>query len=241
MVRFNDLGIPFPLFMGNVEDAAEYIGKGTCYSCHQEKEHCFKLGIGSTIVFECTHCGSENGLDAADRNDGICISCKNTIRFPEMPGRVPSICYECLRAGKGAFTKDTELGMISWEQTLNGITHGRPGLDRTDFELVPVGDDWIGAKLSADIMFELLRTPTFVTIQGEVWQFCCARPMVYIGTWSREDFSLHAEDGDGKSLFQLIIQDNVEGLWEDQLGDEIGIYVFEFSTCKSKRAIWDMA
>lgn len=238
---FNDLGIPFPLFEGPVEDAHEYQGECECSVCGTNHKHCFELSIGCALMVKCKKCGTENGLDADDREDGTCYSCGNSIPFPEIDSEEITICYDCLRTGKGAITKDTELGMISWEQTYSGITHGRPGMDRDDFEMIPTDSDWVGAKLDKSIMFELLRTPTYTTIQGEIWQFCCKQPMVFIGSWSREDFSTNSEDGNGEALFKSIIKNNVPGLWEDQLHDETGIYVFECKRCGAKRATWDLA
>jgi uncharacterized protein CbrC (UPF0167 family) len=239
---FLDLGIPFPLFEGKVAEASEYIGACTCSVCKTNQKHCFELGIGCALMIACEKCGTINGLDADDRDNGTCFSCSNQIPFPSLDDEEEiAICYTCLRSGKGSITKDTELGMISWEQTCTGVTHGIPGMDRDDFEMVPTDSDWVGAKLDKDIMHELLRTPTFNTIQGEVWQFCCGQPMVFIGSWSRKDFSEYAEDGDGESLFKSIIQDEVPGLWENQLHDETGIYVFECKQCGVKRATWDLA
>ena len=239
---FHNLGIPFPLFEGKVEEASEYIGARTCSVCRKDKKHCFELAIGCALMVKCDHCGAMNGLDASDRDDGTCFSCGSEIPFP-LPKDEEEIviCYDCLREGKGSITKDTELGMISWEQTYSSVTHGIPGLEHSDFEMVPTDSDWVGAKLDKEIMYELLRTPTFITIQGEVWQFCCRRPMVFIGSWSRHEFTEHAEDGDGKALFKSIVQGEVPGLWEDQLHDETGIYVFECKQCGAKRATWDLA
>lgn len=238
---FNDLRISFPLFEGKVKDASEYIGECKCSVCGKNQKHCFELGIGCALMIKCEKCSAENGLDADDREDGTCYSCGDPIPFPEDGDEEIAICYDCLRAGKGAITKDTELGMISWEQTYTGVTHGIPGMDRDDFEMVPTDSDWVGAKLDKDIMFELLRTPTYITIQGEKWQFCCKQPMVFVGSWSREDFSKYSEDGNSKAFFKSIIQDEVPGLWEDELHDETGIYVFECKHCGTKRAIWDLA
>ena len=104
----------------------------------------------------------------------------------------------CLSAmGKAAITKDTELGMISWEQAFEGITHGLPGLIRDDFEMVATDDDWVSARLPQGMMFELLRTPNYDTIQGECWQFCCQQPMVFVGEWNHAEFSRGSPDGDG--------------------------------------------
>ncbi len=237
---FDDLGIPFPLFKGKVDDAYEYIGESTCSVCNNEKSHCFVLGIGCALMIKCGECGMENGLDAHDRKDINCYSCNSKVSFPIFNCENISICYECLREGKGAITKGSELGMISWEQSYNGITHGIRGMNRSDFEMIPLDDGWFGAKLDKSVIFELLRTPTFLTIQGEDWQFCCKDPMYYIGTWSRNDFCKNASDGNGKKYFERIIQKNVNGLWEDTLHDRTGIYIFECQHCKSQRAVWDL-
>jgi hypothetical protein len=63
---------------------------------------------------------------------------------PDLPDQIVA-CYSCLRQGRAAITKDTELGMVSWEQAFEGVTHGIPGLAHPDFELVPKENDWVGA------------------------------------------------------------------------------------------------
>jgi uncharacterized protein CbrC (UPF0167 family) len=131
--------------------------------------------------------------------------------------------------------------MISWDQAFEGVTHGRPRLHRTDFEMVPKGHDWVGARLPQEMMFELLRTPTYSSIQGDCWQFCCRRPMIFQGEWSREEFARHAPNGDGRKLFEEIVQNNVPRLWENQMGDITGVYVFQCPTCNRQTAIWDVA
>lgn len=241
MSTFSELGISFPLFQADAAEATEYRGPGECCICQRLKKHTFELGIGCALAIKCERCGSENGLDADDRADGNCYSCSAGIRFPLNPEIETRICYGCLRSGSAFITQDTALGMISWEQARTGITHGLPGLRSADFELVPLQDDWIGAKVPVEWMLELLRTPTYLTIQGENWQFCCARPMVYLGAWSRDEFQRRAPDGDGAAYFRSIVQDDIQGLWEDQLHDETGVYVFICPECKRKTAHWDLA
>jgi uncharacterized protein CbrC (UPF0167 family) len=161
--------------------------------------------------------------------------------FPAIEDEEIRVCYSCLRSGQAGITKDTELGMVSWEQAFDGVTHGIPGLDRPDFEMVPKENDWVGARLPQEIMFELLRTPTYSTIQGDRWQFCCRRPMVFIGEWSREEFTRRAPDADGHRYFEEVVQNSVPGLWEDQLHDITGVYVFRCPSCESVTAHWDIA
>jgi uncharacterized protein CbrC (UPF0167 family) len=162
--------------------------------------------------------------------------------FPDLAdGGQLLICYACLRHGKAAMTKDTELGMISWEQALEGVTHGVPGLSRADFELVPREGGWIGARLPKETMLELLRMPTYISIQGDRWQFCCRRPMIFMGTWGNDDFARNAPDGDGRRLFDNIVRDPLPELWENTLHDTVGIYVFRCSSCQNLRSYWDIA
>ena len=237
---FADLGIPFPLFEAPTGDASEYVGLGTCSLCKKPNSHCFQLDIGCAVILPCPACGMENGLDADDREDAACRKCGATVSFPDLPDDVLT-CYACLRAGKAAITKDTELGMISWDQAFEGVTHGVPGLKRDDFEMVPGDSDWVGARLPPETMQELLRTPTYVSIQGEQWQFCCKSPMIFLGTWSRDDFDERAPDGDGEAYFNQVVQDVVPGLWEDELHDETGVYVFRCRKCGRVTAHWDLA
>ena len=237
---FVQLGIPFPLFEGSSDQTSDYCGLGTCSLCGTEEQHCFRLGIGCAVMCECPGCGTVNGLDASDCEDCPCRQCNTQVPFPDLGEGEIMVCYTCLRAGKAAMTKDTELGMISWEQAFEGVTHGIPGLSRSDFEMVPKEDDWVGARLPQEVMFELLHTPGYNSIQGERWQFCCRRPMVFIGEWTREEFSRRAPDGDGQRFFREIVQDIVPGLWEERLHDLTGVYVFRCPSCERLTAHWDI-
>src|SRR5260221_57276 len=119
MTTFAALGIPFPLFEGPAEEASEYAGAGHCFVCAREQPHCFELGTGTAVILPCPRCGTTNGLDADDRADGRCRSCRDIIRFPEVRGEKLVVCHACLRTGHAALTKDTPLGMISWEEALD--------------------------------------------------------------------------------------------------------------------------
>lgn len=238
---FAELNIPFPLFEGPSDQASEYCGVSTCSLCGNNQHHCFRIDIGCAVVLECPSCGIANSLDADDREDGSCRQCQAAVPFPFIDDEEIKACYSCLRSGRAAITKDTELGMISCEQAFEGVTHGAPGLDLPDFELVPKEDGWVGARLPQDVMFELLRTPSYCSIQGEQWQFCCHQPMVFIGEWTREEFDRRAPDGNGERYFNEVVQNTVPGLWEDQLHDITGVYVFRCSLCGRLTAYWDIA
>lgn len=238
---FQELGIPFSLFDAPVAQASGYVGLSRCSLCERTGQPCFHLWIGCAVMQSCSNCGTVNGLDAYDRVAVPCRVCENHVPFPSFTDDDIHICYDCLRLGRAAMTQDTELGMISWPQAFDGVTHGLPGLDRADLDLISLEGGWTGARLPQETMFELLRTPTYRTIQGERWLFCCRHPMIYIGEWTRADFANHAPDGDGKVFFEQIVEDIVPGLWEDKLHDETGIYVFRCADCGRHRAHWDLA
>jgi|SRR5262245_9940796 len=236
---FAELGIPFPLFAGRVH-GTEYVGHRSCSICSAQA-HCFQLGIGRPVIATCPKCGTQIALDSAGRKDGVCRSCKASVPFPIAPERRDlCACYVCVRAGRVAFTKDTELGMIAWENTLTGLTNGVPGLDHPGFEIVPTGeDDWFAARLPVEWMFELLRTPEYGTWQGECWLFCCQRPMVFVGEWSQDDYTRRAPDGDGQAFFVDVIEDAEPEMW-DGIGRSFGNYVFHCPECDRYRGHYDM-
>jgi uncharacterized protein CbrC (UPF0167 family) len=240
MATFADLGAPFPLFEAPVDDASEFVGRGICGLCAAQSEVCFELGIGSDVVVSCATCGTEVGLDAEDREDRTCTQCGESLAFPPVPERL-LCCFSCLRHGRAAITKDTELGMVTWEYASAGVTHGLPGLYRSDFEMVPTDSDWVGARVDRRLLLEMVRTPTYSTIQGERWKFCCQQPMVFLGSWSQDEFTAGAPDGDGKAFFTVILGEDVSGLWEDELHDITGVYVFKCRICSRLAGHWDVA
>ena len=240
MTTFPDLGVSFPLFEGPIEDAVEFAGPGTCSLCPRESSVRFELGIGSDVLVACPGCELLAALDADDADDGTCRRCGHPVPYPTT-GETTHCCFECLRAGRAAITKDSELGMFTWEEALSGVSHGIPGLSLPDFEMVTHDGGWTGARVAIPLIVELLRTPTYSTIQGERWLFCCKEPMVFLGRWSRQQFSQQAPDGDGKALLEVMLGRSVPGLWEDTLHDITGIYPFRCGTCSRKRAHWDIA
>ena len=242
MPTFENFGIPFPLFDADTERAAEYVGVRRCSLCGTGHVHCCELGIGADVIITCRSCGKETPLNADDKMGANCPSCSGPVPFPAVTGSGQLVaCYQCLRSGKAALTKDTVLGMVRWEDAQRGSTHGRPGLETTDFETIPKEDDWVAARVPQEHLMELVRTPTYHSIQGDQWQFCCRRPMTFIGEWDRDDFDRNAPDGNGEAYFREVVQDVVDGLWEGELHDETGVYVFRCRQCGRLTAHWDIA
>ena len=232
---FRDLGIPFPLFDAPVSEAAEYMGIGRCSLCQKDGVHCFELEDDEIIV-PCPYCGSEVAPNEDYPIRRACHNCGNRVDIVELDEEAPLACYGCLRAGRVALTKGTEFGMIRHEDAMRGITHGRPSINRSDFDLVPGSNGWVGVKLPRATMLELLRMPTYLTFQCDNWLFCCKEPMIYVGPWSREKFSEIAANGDGREFFHQVVRDTVDGLWDEF---NAGVYVFRCSTCGKHSAHWD--
>ena len=162
---FDQLGIPFPLFEAPVEEAQEYCGPAKCAVCQCESLHCFQLGIGCNLMVPCPECGTVTGLDADDsplgrlrqRTATACCSCNKTIPFPipetfnsgnpNLRPEAITLCYNCLRQGKGVMTMDTEFGMVSWEEASARIVPIHPDSDFADtsYEVVSLepGPDYL--------------------------------------------------------------------------------------------------
>jgi len=125
MTTFADLGIPFPLFAAPTQEASEYVGLAACVLCGQPRQHCVILRIGCAVLLPCPACTTLNGLDTSDRQATPCRACHREVHFPDgLKDKTNNVCYACLRAGKGVITKDTEFGMVSWEQAFAGVTQG---------------------------------------------------------------------------------------------------------------------
>ncbi len=253
MKTFDDLGIPFPLFQGPTDEASEYVGIGRCSLCASADRHCFALWIGGRLIISCPICNTEIGLDTADRANGKCRSCSSIVVFPSIPvvefpsgnGTVEKIqiCYSCLRGGKGAITQDTEFGMVTWEFAMQGITHGVPGLRTAEFEKVPIApeDDWYGIRVPREHLFELIRTPGYITWQGTRWLFCCKLPMTYIGAWQSLKTLPIAGAIFNQLLDSLLKNEKDKDMAIECLSNGTGcIYTFRCRTCNKLRANWDI-
>lgn len=241
---FDDLGATFPLFAAAVEEAAEYVGLGTCSLTGEADVPCFRLGMGCALMLECPECHAINGLDCDEREDEVCHECADLVRFPgDMPEEI-IVCYRALRDFRAAISKDTEYGMITWEQVQTGLTHGVPGgsgLRHSErVPLVEIGEDWVGARLDPRVMRELLTTPTYISWQGERWLFDGGTPGVYQGCWTQADFKQHAGTQEPQSFFEQVIESKERWMWKALEGGRISVYVFRMPSSGNLRAHWDM-
>ena len=59
MACFADVGLPYPLFEAEVQEASGYRGFDTCLLCQREHVHCFKP---DAVLMVCSSCAIENEL-----------------------------------------------------------------------------------------------------------------------------------------------------------------------------------
>lgn len=248
MVTFSELGIPLPLFEAPAEEAYGYVGPGVCQLCDAASPHTFSIHQPG-LLFPCPHCGQENCRNAHVDKNLPCRSCGVNFIFPRTFKDRVSFCYSCLRSGRAPQGKDTEFGSVGWEYALQGITHGIPGLETDEFEMVITdphpdpSDEWRGIRAPREDLFELLRTPDFLSWQDTVWLFCCRRPMTYLGIWVNVANTPHAEHlGDAylNEVFESagwgpLVEQHREGL----LVQDPEVYTYHCKVCGRYRGTCD--
>lgn len=204
---------PFPLFAAPLSEAAGHTGTGPCVVCGAVAEVRFRLGGGGRLVPQ---------------------------EVPAHPD--DAVCVACLRAGHVAFTRDTEYGLVRWEDAVAGRTHGVPDLRHADgFSMSePDGDGRVQVEIPPMVLLELVRTPVYSTWQDEHWLFCCGSAMVYIGRWARDDVVRHLP-GDPQAAFLAIFDDAEPWMWArlDELS--IDFHAFRCRSCDRVRGHTDMS
>jgi hypothetical protein len=238
----------FPLFAAPIAAASGYIPDGTCSLCGSSGSDRLKLGVGADVVHTCGSCKHQFAVPA-DEHEGAIAKCPGCAAdAPIRPlGDQPATCVPCLRNGRVAFIKDTEYGMVRWEDAIRGVTHGVPGLRGAGpgFTLTdPNSDGWVGVVIPTPVLLELTRTPTYVTWQGDQWLFCCATAMVYIGEWTRADFIARAP-ADPQASFLEVVKGAVPWMWDHvperlQPNWEWSFYIFTCQSCGRFRGHYDM-
>jgi len=255
---FSDLGFGFPLFAADAAEAAGWQPTGICELCSEERPG-FQIGIGDYIEIRCHSCGASTPVPADGRFEA-CVRCRTDLRL----GRELEDghgCWTCLRDGRWSSTKDTEAGMVTPVHAELGTTHGLPfppgrlaqtawvdaSSDHPTLAGWPVtepnADGWRAAVIPAEVLRELVRSPNYVTWQGEHWLFHCRRPMRYLGLWGKRDFNAAAPDGDGRALAVSSAHLHEEA-WQDlseQAGESAVLtYMFECCECHAHRGHWDI-
>jgi hypothetical protein len=249
--RFTDLATPFALFEGPVAHAAAVLGEERCTLCGR-RGLCLELSIGHDLIRPCSVCGSPTDFAAA-ADAQQCLSCATESALPaSVEGE--AACLVCLREGRFAITKDSDLGMVRWRDAIAGLTHGRPfarsadGLPIASYLGFPAdppnAEGWQSIRVPSDVLLPLVLTPDFESIQGSVWEFHCGRPMAFIGRWGRSDFVDHAPDGDGASFARAVADmdsaafDGLGGSGDDE-DAPVWAYAFRCTACGVVAANWD--
>jgi len=197
METFLDLKVPFPLYGASVSTCGDYARAQNCCVTKQNSPHCFRLGVGSWIVTSCEKCGFHLCLSSSGGRvfSGNCGQCGAFAAEESHADGDAYISYEALRSGLGGYTKDTPYGMISWQQLQSGWTQGIPGGTFSNMETRVTESGWTQVKLPLGVLREITRTPDFNCNQGAIWQFCGAKPLVYVGEWRWRDFEKNAPRG----------------------------------------------
>jgi len=258
MATFSSLGIEFPLFAADVGEAAGWEPAGVCEICSEERAG-FQIGIGDYVEGECATCGAMTPLPADNRPES-CVGCATEAVLGRNVEETHG-CWTCLRDGRWSSTKDTEAGMVTPVHAALGYTHGLPfppgvlastawGAGTTGDPMLagwpvsePNEDGWRAALIPAEVLRDLVRTPNYITWQGEQWLFHCRRPMSYIGLWGKRDFVSHAVGGDGRAYANASagIHDDVWEHLSDRRGESaILVYMFECRACGHHRGHFDM-
>ncbi|NUR70842.1 MAG: hypothetical protein HOU81_08470 [Hamadaea sp.] len=239
--------ITFALYTADLSTAAGFAGAGSCAVCAQQAAKCFRLEVGTAVIHTCNGCGSPTAIssDAHSLAEASCPRCSRTLAAHPL-SEDQLVCTSCLSAGRAAFTKDTEFGMVRWEDAVAGRTHGVPGLSSAGgLATVPAEDGWTSVLVDPEVLLELVRTPTYITWQGEQWLFCCQRPMTFIGEWSQQELAQHS-DGDLASTFLVVFDDAQPWVLEympasPTVNTDWGFYAFRCRHCDRVRGHFDMS
>lgn len=229
------------MFGADVGEAAGWEESGRCGVCFEERAG-FRIGIGDYIEMRCGGCGGLTPVPADDRVDE-CALCNGPVVLGDNLFESHG-CWSCLRAGRWASTMDTEAGMVTPVHALRGRTHGLPGpATLAGWPATEANaDGWRSAIVPTPVLLELVRTPNYVTWQGEQWLFHCRGPMRYLGLWGRSDFTAAAPDGDG-ATFALSTADLPKDMWpylsEPPDVGSVLTYMFQCPTCGAHRGHWD--
>jgi uncharacterized protein len=236
----SDAGIAFPLYLAPLDEHRRH-----CVTCRTVRTYCFHV---SHLIRICRHCPEAIGfgIDQA----GIPVRCRRCGAENEWPSEWPHdqirVCYECLRSGRASVSHSTELGLVDFPTSQDGMARGG------DFETAAMhrlktsvlkrfddGSELIGTHVPHEVLQELLRTPRHPALQNEYWPFHCGDFMAFLGNWEQDDFERQAP-GCGREWFAEHMQsEDWEDMWE-WLPSGIGwSYVYQCRSCGKHRVFVD--
>jgi uncharacterized protein CbrC (UPF0167 family) len=212
--------------------------------CRQHVEDRLELGIGDDLIYNCVAGGHAFAVPADEERDALaCPQCASPADPPPHDPE-PAVCVPCLHAGRAALTKDTEYGMVRWEDAVRGRTHGVPVVPRADRGLPltePDEEGWVSVLVPSSVLLELIRTPTYPTWQGARWLFCCSSAMTYIGEWTRVDLERRAMERPEDAFAEIFDTDPdlLSHLRADPAHHGLHGYVFRCRSCGRLRGHLD--
>lgn len=256
MPTFAELSIEIPLFAADAAEASGWAPTGTCSVCDGDRPG-FEIGVGCYLETTCRSCGATTPAPADGRVEP-CIECgQATTLEPSLEGLHG--CWRCLRDGKWTTTMDTEAGMVTPPDAAVGRTHGLPGpvaghpawdVSEPGQPLLagwptsePNADGWRRAVIPRPILWELVRTPNYVSWQGEQWLFHCQQAMTFLGPWGKADFESTAT-GLRPSEWAVRASGLPPEMWTllpDRGGEgSVVVYMFRCGECDTYRGHFDM-
>lgn len=183
----------FPLYQ-----APARVFTGRCVICKREKPFCLSV---DSLIAPCPSCGNPRAWPVDDAKEVTrCQSCERQAQWPsDWPWEREEIrvCAECLRAGHGAISHGTDLGIVHPSVSLKGMLRSSKynlpaakaaGLETSVLMTYGDGSQSIGVHLPQAMLDDLMRTPRHPTLQNEHWTFHCGGWMVYVGKWEIQDF-----------------------------------------------------
>lgn len=175
--------------------------------------------------------GPVNEMAHVAEGQPTCSYCGNAgpcFRLPD----AKSGCFDCLRGGRFGFLHETEAGLLFPGRGLR--PEGRAQRRLAERLNLPA----------------LLRTPQYVTWQGERWLVHCDDFMTYLGEWKPRDFIRHSVNGDGRTLFREMVEDpHLARLWDETTPAGAAapdswyfhVHAFRCRHCGKLRGHWDCA
>jgi hypothetical protein len=160
-------------------------------------------------------------------------------------------CLDCLRAGRFGFDHFTEAGLVTAEGLVEVFGEAQ---SEVVYPVTPEGvvidvtvrDPEHREAIDPTAQAELRRTPPFSTWQDPTWLCHCDDFMVYLGHWTQDHFEAAAPDGDGRSFYLSMAEEDWDrDRWPEgepfRTNVDAEYLVFRCRRCGVYRGYWDLS
>jgi hypothetical protein len=187
----------------------------------------------------------------------LCLTRGPCVGIPERTGAViepprPPGCFDCLQAGRFAFDHMTEAGLLTGDGLLDVFDEPEPetvyavGPDGAVVDVTTRTRQRPEYRIDAAAQAELRRTPQFSTWQDPMWLCHCNDFMVFLGHWTQDSFEAAAPDGDGRSVYLSMAEEDWDrGRWPEggtlRTNVDAEYLVFRCRHCGVHRGYWDLS